>query len=96
MLSIQTCRQILGGNCELSDSNLELLRDQLYGLAEVTIASYKLSRKDEIQTQQRLTDKEREVWEERAAIIEFEAGLPRSEAESLALNDFARSKRNRR
>ena len=32
-----------------------------------------------------LTPAEREAWSERAAILEFEAGLPRAEAEQRAL-----------
>lgn len=32
-----------------------------------------------------MTDDQREAWAERAAIIEFDAGLSRAEAERLAL-----------
>ena len=32
-----------------------------------------------------LTPAEREAWSERAAILEFEAGLPRAEAERRAM-----------
>lgn len=35
MLSLQKCRELLGGNSTLSDSSLELLRDQLYALADI-------------------------------------------------------------
>ena len=34
-----------------------------------------------------MTDDEKEHYEERAAIMEFDGGLPRAEAEKLALQD---------
>lgn len=34
-----------------------------------------------------MTDDQKENYEERAAIMEFDAGLPRREAEKLALQD---------
>ncbi len=74
----------------------------MYGLADVAIDSFRQQKRSavchpskvKIQSAEQLTDTELEKWEERAAIMEFEGKLPRSEAESLALNDFARSKRN--
>ena len=33
MLSIERCRELLGGNCELSDEEISKLRDHLYSLA---------------------------------------------------------------
>jgi len=36
-----------------------------------------------------LTDEEHEVWEERAAIMEHDAGIPRDKAEQLALELIA-------
>jgi hypothetical protein len=35
MLSLQRCREILGQDCSLNDEELETLRNQLYGLADV-------------------------------------------------------------
>ena len=92
----------MGHNCLLEDSAIELLRDQLYGLADISISLFRKQKPrnrawsllPQIQIADRLTDTEHEKWEERAAIIEFDAGLPRSEAEAIAFNDFARSKRN--
>lgn len=37
MLTLERCRQIWGDDCPLSNSDLERLRDQLYGLAGVTV-----------------------------------------------------------
>lgn len=39
MLSLSKCRQLVGGNSELSDSQLEELRNQLYILAGIIISS---------------------------------------------------------
>lgn len=39
MLSVQQCRSILGKNCSLADSEIETLRDQLYGLADIALRS---------------------------------------------------------
>jgi hypothetical protein len=35
MLSLERCREILGENCGLDDREIERLRDQIYGLADV-------------------------------------------------------------
>jgi hypothetical protein len=35
MLSIEHCRRILGPGCQLSDDELERLREQLYALADI-------------------------------------------------------------
>jgi hypothetical protein len=37
MLSVQQCRTILGNDCSLTDQELEDLREQLYGLANVAV-----------------------------------------------------------
>jgi len=37
MLTLERCRQILGDDCPPSNSDLERLRDQLYGLAGVVV-----------------------------------------------------------
>ena len=41
MLSLDKCRRILGPHCDLSDDDIESLRDQLCDLAVVTIAGLK-------------------------------------------------------
>lgn len=35
MLTLKKCRELLGRNCTLSDSKLELLRDQMHGFADI-------------------------------------------------------------
>ena len=39
MLSVQQCRKILGVNCSLTDSEVEELRHQLYGLADIALTT---------------------------------------------------------
>ena len=39
MLTLQKCRELLGRNCPLSDPELESLRDQIYGLADIAVTS---------------------------------------------------------
>jgi hypothetical protein len=100
MLSLQRCREILAGNNDLDDNDLEHLRDQIYGLADVITDQIKHSMPNRAGAYQRgpvnqkngfaaalrvLTDEEREEIEERAAIIEFEAGANRDEAERRAV-----------
>lgn len=40
MLSLDKCRKILGPKCTLSDTELERVRDELYGLADVAIDAF--------------------------------------------------------
>jgi hypothetical protein len=37
MLSVDQCRQLLGDDGHLSDAEIARLRDDLYGMAEVTV-----------------------------------------------------------
>ena len=45
MLTLEKCREILGDDCPKSDAELELLRDQLYGLADVAVEAFVEQRK---------------------------------------------------
>ena len=40
MLSIQQCRKLLGNSCPKTDEELEDLRDQLYGFANVAVTAF--------------------------------------------------------
>lgn len=40
MLTLDQCRKALGTECKLSNSELEALRDQLYGLADIAIETF--------------------------------------------------------
>lgn len=90
MLSLQRCREILGRDCLLDDDQLARLRDQFYGLTDVITGKLLAHRsgwsaggfKAALTL---LPECEREDVEERAAIIEFDAGLERGQAERKAI-----------
>ena len=100
MLSLHHCKKLLGPDCELDEDEIAQLRDQLYGLAGIItdeILSHQLNVASRIKKNLQsnlqgfqaaltlLTDEEKEDVEERAAIIEFEAGADRDEAERKAI-----------
>jgi hypothetical protein len=39
-LPLNRCREILGNDCEMTDAELELLRDELYALADTAISEF--------------------------------------------------------
>ena len=39
MLTLNRCRQLLGRNCTLSDSEVESLRDALYAVADIAVTT---------------------------------------------------------
>jgi len=39
MLNIEQCRRILGSNCQLTDEELERLRDEMCALADIAITT---------------------------------------------------------
>ena len=99
MLSLQRCREILGAKCRLDDQELERLREQLYGLADVVTDHISSNASPAKSSQpshdfsaalQLLTAEETEDVEERAAIIEFEAGANRDDAEREAIRSALR------
>jgi hypothetical protein len=95
MLSLAKCREILGADCRLTDTELEAVRDQLSAMADIAI---KLIHEgaDERQADAQLSisgvpeDGRCEV-EERAAIFEFEAGMSKEVAESIAVFEWLAS-----
>ena len=94
MLPLDKCRRILGPDCDLSDQDIERLRDQLCDLAAVAIEDFEEQRQaSEILTgnEEKLgmvAEEDRYEVEERAAIREFLGGKSRSEAERLALKQY--------
>jgi hypothetical protein len=98
MFSLERCRAIIRSGCSLDEKRLTQLRDQLYGLANVGVEELCRQRKNG-QGHERddsspgefraaislLIESEREDVEERAAIIEFEGGADRDEAERKAI-----------
>ena len=92
-IPIDTCRRFLGpAAAGLTDAQLEELRDQLYDLAQVTVASYASGPGV---PPKRLAPHFGEAdyfdVEERAAIMEFDGRLSRDQAERLALRQRASS-----
>jgi hypothetical protein len=90
-ISVERCRQLVGRG---SDEELATVRDQLYALADVAVRAF-----CELQASERrapagafdqalnwLHPEDAEDAKERAAIIEFEAGTSRADAERKALS----------
>lgn len=94
MLSLDRCRSLLGpAGTQISDSNLEILRDQLYALADIACeaaARDTVSDADFQNVTARLPDDIRDAADERAAIIQHDGGLPRQIAERRALHAASR------
>jgi len=96
MLNREKCRLILGDDLNLGDDELDRLRHQLRALAQVAISSAQRhdSRGNAPSSSLGLGDVPEEhrcAVEERAAILEFDAGIGREEAERLAcLEHFTR------
>ncbi len=97
MLSVKNCRQFLGLESDnLSDREIEVLRDHLYCLATRTVAQFvetqrlakPVSKSNALDFRAALSsfgDDERGSVEERAAVMEFDGNLPRDEAERAAI-----------
>ena len=93
MVDLRRCREILGPDCSLTDEQLELLRDQLAGLADIALEAGRGSKgaTNAFETVLSLApEPQRQEIDERASIMEFDGGLLRALAEEAALNDFAR------
>lgn len=103
MLSLQKCRSLLGTDCNLTDAQLEQLRQELYALSEVAIGAFCVQRpgpKSNGSKPQSVSpmlsqvpENERAQVEERAAILEYEAGLKKAEAERQAFGEWVQSKK---
>ena len=90
MLTVENCRRLLGPSCRFSDSELEQLRNQLMLLAEISLSlleSGNVVPGLDIVSKS-LPSRYGEELEERAAILEFEAGSSREDAESLAFTEL--------
>ena len=92
MLSLARCKELLG-SIQVSDCQLEQLRGQFYALAQAAIAS---NLENQLPIHGALAEGsngEPEEVQERAAILEYDAKLPRALAEYQAL---AMARRHRR
>ena len=99
ILSLPVCRRLLGKAGEvLSDDGLTLLRDQLYEVARCAVDVFELSNSDagEATALDCLPADACEEVEERAAIIQFDAHLPRGMASRAAVSAYLNSVKKRR
>jgi hypothetical protein len=96
MLSLDRCRTLLGCGRSQSDEEVARIRDAVYAIARVIVVriseSQGRSRSDDEFERglDLLTDSEKHDARERAAIVEYEAGLPREAAERHALTETLR------
>jgi hypothetical protein len=82
ILSLPACRRLLGPvGDSLSDVEVVRLRDQLYALARFAVADFM----EEATVLASLPPTVREEVEERAAILQFDAHLPRGLATRAAV-----------
>ena len=90
MLSLQRCRDLLTGDARaISDDELEATRTQFYTLARTGVRAAIRERRF-AQAIAALPEEERADVEERAAILEFDGGLSRDQAERLAFSPYNR------
>lgn len=98
MLPVQKCRELLSKESDnLTDSELDQVRQGLYDLAALVLKSY--SARTSMTPDKALallSSSEREEAEERAAILEYEGGLSRFSAEQLAVTEIVRRRRQMR
>lgn len=94
MLSIARARQLVGPDSPLTDEQLARLCDELYPLARAAVSCYLKESAGPrpstvVQTftavLESLPELEREELEERAAIMEYDGGMDRGEAERAAM-----------
>lgn len=95
MLSLAQCRKLLDGGCGLSDEQVLKLRNELDELAQVILDLYPKVCSNEPRGCRKVISLsvigEREYLIERAAIREFDGGMPRKEAERAAVRDTLRT-----
>lgn len=93
MLSLHKCRQLLGAaGDELTDEQVEKVRDEMYAVARSALSHPQTSRGFDApgpsSAWRLVSGGPREALEERAAILEFDAGLSRDVAERAAFVQF--------
>lgn len=85
-LSLANCRHLLGDRgSNLSDSTVASLRDGFYDLAHLAVALRPRQSHADDTALRHLPSEDREAIEERAAVLEFDAGMPRRAATQAAI-----------
>ncbi len=92
-LSVQRCRDILGTAVGESDLAIEQLRDQFYAIARSWIDGGVKDFRSSSEGLALLSEEDRVEVEERAAVMELDGGLTRSEAEHAAVAAFIRQRK---
>jgi hypothetical protein len=97
-LPLVTCRRLLGtSGTGLSDAEVVRLVEQLYDVARIVVALHERDRVQVDATVLRALSKDERVdVEERAAVLEFDAGMSRRDATRTALAAYLPTRRNTR
>jgi hypothetical protein len=95
MLTLLRCRQLLGAaGDELTDAQVKQVRDEMYAMAQSVLISAGARRCGNTAgpalVWRLVSGGRREALEERAAILEFDAGLSRDIAERAAFTQLCR------
>jgi hypothetical protein len=97
MLTLERCRRLLDGRENVSDSELEAIREGLYLFARAAVRTYREDTRKRAEADPacavhpfrasvaRVRQSEPVEIEERAAILEYDAGSDRGSAERRAL-----------
>ena len=93
MLSVARCRSLLSNEAkDWPDAKVEAIRDELYALAGVLLDGVRRAEVADVRSMKTalplVSSDKRPDLEERAAILEFDAGLSRDEAERAAMTDY--------
>ena len=96
MLKVERCRRLLGKHGrELSDAEVERIRDSLYAVAGMMVDAFVEpglgGRRPFERALELVPENESDAVAERAAIMEFDGNLPRIEAEKRAALHLVRS-----
>jgi hypothetical protein len=93
VLSITRCRQLAGGLPGMNDEQVSAFRDLLYGLAGCVLDAHRASL--DLDRSERLSTDHHSAVDERAAILEFDAGLTRAASQRTALDLHLKSSPSR-
>ena len=95
--SLASCRSLLGEvGAHMSDAEVTRLRDQMHEVAQSIFAVHAAGEAARLEwsTLDRLSIQDREAVEERAAVLEFDAGMTRTEATRTAIAAHVRPARS--
>ncbi|MCU1311412.1 MAG: hypothetical protein JWO20_2537 [Candidatus Angelobacter sp.] len=90
MISLERCRKLLSNGNRFTDDELIALRDRLVSLADIALHH---SQKENVESRREgvlhvIPEPDRYEAEERAAILQYEGGITREEAERRAILEW--------